>query len=94
VNALVGRTVRYEYATPAVSCQSSFRRKMEGKVTRIRHNPTPYFGRNTLVVVSDTGESNYVSDCEVTHVRRGGRWVKYRPNASRQRIGGKGDSNE
>lgn len=78
---LVRRIVRYEYATPAVSCCSSYRRKVEGRVTGFRHNPTPYFGRNTLIVVSD-GERNYVSLREITHIKDSrGRWRKYSPNS-------------
>ncbi len=82
VQRLVRRIVRYEYSTPAISCCSSYRRKMEGRVTGFRHNPTPYFGRNTLIVVSD-GERNYVSIQEITHIKDSrGRWRKHSPNAA------------
>lgn len=80
VQRLVRRIVRYEYSTPAISCCSSYRRKAEGRVTGFRHNPTLYFGRNTLIVVSD-GERNYVSIQEITHIKDSrGHWRKHSPN--------------
>jgi hypothetical protein len=72
---LLRRRVRYCYATPAVSCQSSYRRTVEGVVKRIVHNPTPHFGRNTLVVKSELF-SQYVQPKEVTHIHDGKRWRK------------------
>jgi len=72
----IGKTVRYEYSTPAVSCCSSHRVKMEGVVTSLRHNPSPYFGRDTLIVRTDETR-NFVSITEVTHAKdQTGRWRK------------------
>jgi hypothetical protein len=76
--ALVGCEVRYEYNTPAISCFSSHRRKLSGRVASIRHNPTQFFGPNTLVVFRDDLRE-YVSLKSVTHVKKpGSRWRKFK----------------
>jgi hypothetical protein len=80
---LVGKTVRYEYSTPAVSCCSSRRIQVEGVVTCIRHNPSSYFGRNTLIVRTDDSR-NYVALSEVTHTKDNtGRWRQFKVSANK-----------
>ena len=75
---LIGCDVKYEYNTPAISCCSSFRAKKEGRVTSIRHNPTAFFGRDTLVVLID-GQRFFASLKSVTFVRKpGGKWRKFK----------------
>lgn len=49
----IGRTIRWSYFTAATSCCTSRRVQLEGVVTAIRHNPTPHFGPNTLLVRVD-----------------------------------------
>jgi hypothetical protein len=72
--SLIGRNIRWEFFTPAVSCQSGYRVKREGRVSYLRHNPTTYFGRNTLVV-----NCEYVTLQSVTHFQSSitGRWIKF-----------------
>lgn len=74
VRSLIGRNIRWEFFTPAMSCESSHRVKREGRVSYLRHNTTTYFGRNTLVV-----NCEYVSLQSITHFQSSatGRWIKF-----------------
>ena len=73
---LVGKTVRFEYGVPAVSCCANGGVvRGEGRVSRVRHNPTPHFGVNTLVVAEDGYDDIYVRVSEIVAVRDGkSRW--------------------
>lgn len=77
---LVGRKVKFRYMSAATSCCSSGPVTITGTVTGIRHNPTPHFGRDTLLVAN----ANLAREAELTHVQdSAGRWHKFEPRKAK-----------
>ncbi len=78
-NALVGSEVKFAYTPPAMSCGRHRMATYTGTVHRVRHNPLPGFGRNTLMISQYEGNLTCVRLHEVVAVKgpRGG-WLRRR----------------